>query len=210
MDSPPEAAATSAGKNKAPLDDRSLVAAILQKDRKATAEFVARYTDQVYLYVRSRLIPRIDLIDDLVQEVFLAAWENLAAYRGDAPLGAWLQGIARHKVENYYRTSLRAALPLDEADRERPEVITEMDPGEFLDLERLQEKTQRILATLPEAYSLALLWRYWEQCSAEEMAHRTGKSEKAIERLLARAREMFRARWKRWKDNDPDSGRAVL
>jgi len=66
---------------------------------------------------------------------------------------------------------------------------------ELLDRGRLQEKARKVLATLPEAYSLALLWRYWEKCSAQEMALRTGKTEKAIERLLARAREMFRERW---------------
>jgi DNA-directed RNA polymerase specialized sigma24 family protein len=48
------------------------------------------------------------------------------------------------------------------------------------------------MATLPEPYRLALLWRYWEKRSTQEMAMRTGKTEKAIEGLLARARE----RWK--------------
>jgi len=52
--------------------DRTLVTAILRKDRKATAEFVALYADAVHSYVRQRLIPRADLIDDLVQEVFAA------------------------------------------------------------------------------------------------------------------------------------------
>jgi RNA polymerase sigma-70 factor (ECF subfamily) len=178
-------------------NDRKLVAAILEKDRKATAEFVAKYADQIYLYIRSRLIPRLDLVDDLVQDVFLAAWENLTSYRGDATLGSWLQGIARHKVENYYRASLRAALPLEEAGAEAAEATMDVDLEEFVDRERLQQKTQSILATLPEAYSLVLIWRYWEQCSAQQMAIRTGKSEKAIERLLARAREMFREKWKR-------------
>ncbi len=196
MDLSQEAAATSAVESNAQAEDREFVAAILQKDRKATAEFVARYADQIYLYIRSRLIPRMDLVDDLVQEVFLAAWENLATYRGDSPLGSWLQGIARHKVENYYRACLRAPLPLEEASKEAPQVVVEVATDELLDRGRVQEKTRSVLATLPEAYSLALLWRYWEKCSAQEMAMRTGKTEKAIERLLARARELFRERWK--------------
>jgi DNA-binding GntR family transcriptional regulator len=41
--------------------ERELVAAILQKDRKATARFVAEYADAVYGYVRHRLAPRADL-----------------------------------------------------------------------------------------------------------------------------------------------------
>lgn len=197
MDPSGQAVAPSAVKNNGLTDDRKLVAAILQKDRKATAEFVAKYADQIYLYVRSRLIPRMDLVDDLVQDVFLAAWENLTTYRGDSPLGSWLQGIARHKVENYYRACLRAALPLEEAGEEASEVVVDVDLEEFLDRERVQQKIRTILETLPEAYSLVLIWRYWEQCSAQEMAVRTGKSEKAIERLLARARELFREKWQR-------------
>jgi DNA-directed RNA polymerase specialized sigma24 family protein len=39
------------------------------------------------------------------------------------------------------------------------------------------------------------MWRYWEEASAREMAAKTGKTEKAIERLLARARVEFRERW---------------
>jgi DNA-directed RNA polymerase specialized sigma24 family protein len=48
---------------------------------------------------------------------------------------------------------------------------------------------------LPESYSLVLLWRYWEGRSAREMASATGKTEKAVERLLARARTRFRELW---------------
>jgi RNA polymerase sigma-70 factor, ECF subfamily len=173
-----------------------LAAAILRKDRKATAEFVAKYADPVYRYVRSRLIPRMDLVDDLVQDVFLAAWESLPSYRGDSPLVSWLQGIARHKAENHYRTCLRASLPLEEAEQETPKVVMEVDIDELLDRGRLQQRTRSVMATLPEPYRLALLWRYWEKRSTQEMAMRTGKTEKAIERLLARARETFRERWK--------------
>jgi hypothetical protein len=55
------------------VDDAALVAAVLRKDRKATAEFVARFADNVYAYVRALLAPRQDQIEDLVQEVFLSA-----------------------------------------------------------------------------------------------------------------------------------------
>src|ERR671914_1689173 len=78
-------------------EERDLVAAILRKDRKATARFVAEYTDCIYAYVRHRLAPRADLVDDVVQDVFLAALGSLSTFRGNAPLRSWLLGIARHK-----------------------------------------------------------------------------------------------------------------
>jgi DNA-directed RNA polymerase specialized sigma24 family protein len=58
-----------------------------------------------------------------------------------------------------------------------------------------QLRVQTILADLPEAYGLALIWRYRDNRSLREMTELTGKTEKAMERLLARARESFRRRW---------------
>ena len=180
----------------APSDDDSvLVAAVLLKDRKATAEFVARYADALYSYVRSRLAPQYDQVDDLVQEVFLAAWESLRRYRASGSLQAWLMGIARHKVEDYYRERLRAAQPFEEDDEKSEAMASVPDPHGFLEHNQRQKNTWRVLAGLPERYRLVLIWRYWEKASAREMALKTGKTEKAIERLLARARAEFRERW---------------
>ena len=174
--------------------DAALVAAIIRKDRKATAEFVARFADPVYAYTRSRLAPRYDLVDDLVQEVFVAAWEGLAQYRGTGPLQAWMLGIARHKIESHYRAILRAPEPLEDAQKDHiPASIPEFE--QLLDQKQLQSRTWRTMAALPEQYRLVLVWRYWEMASAREMAEKTGKTEKAIERLLARARDQFRERW---------------
>jgi len=73
--------------------DAQLVLGVLRKDRKATAEFVNRYADHVYGYVRGRLIPHTEFTDDLVQEVFLAAWENLEKFRGESSLRSWLSAL---------------------------------------------------------------------------------------------------------------------
>jgi RNA polymerase sigma factor (sigma-70 family) len=66
---------------------------------------------------------------------------------------------------------------------------------EAIDRKRAEEKTHQILSQLSEPYSLILLWRYWEKRSLREIAGQTGRSEKAVERLLARAREQFKRKW---------------
>ena len=175
--------------------ERELVAAILRKDRKATARFVSTYTDSVYAYVRHRLAPRADLVDDVVQEVFLAALGSLSSFLGNAPLRSWLLGIARHKVEAFYRQQLRAPDPLADAGGPFEPAAEGPSIDEQIDRERLEARTHRILQRLTESYGLALLWRYWENRSVREMAEATGKTEKAIERLLARARARFRELW---------------
>src|SRR5712692_2116569 len=93
-------------------EERALLAAVLQKDRKAAGEFVSLYADPVYAYVSRRLAPRGDLVEDVVQEVFLAALQKLDTFAGQSSVVGWLLGIARHKVEDVYRARVREPEPL--------------------------------------------------------------------------------------------------
>ena len=196
LDAPRASTAATPAPVPAASEDLRLVTAVLRKDRKATAEFVDRYSDVLYSYLHSRLFPRIDLVDDVLQEVFLAAWEHLSRFEGRSPLKNWLIGIARHKVEGHYRGRLREPEPLEEEDQEaHPSSVDEFSIDELLDRERLHVKAREVLEQLPENYRIVLLWRYWERRSANEMAAQTGKTPKAIERLLARARKQFERRW---------------
>ncbi|MGH9822361.1 MAG: RNA polymerase sigma factor [Blastocatellia bacterium] len=172
-----------------------LVAEVIRKDRKATADFVACYADCIYSYVRKRITPHQDAVDDLVQEVFLGAWQSLNSFRGDATLRSWLLGIARHKVQDYYRRRLREVeWPFDGEDSLEEPTITPL-LEERLDRELTRDRLYRVLASLPERYSLALMWRYLENRSVREIAEATGKTEKAVERLLARSRDQFKREW---------------
>lgn len=177
-------------------EDRQLVAAVVRGDRKATAEFVERFTDGLYAYVRHRLAPRVDLVDDLVQEVFLAALKGLPSFAGRSSLKTWLAGIARHKVEDFYRAHLRRAETPSDFDDDSALVPLEMPQlDEQMDQATRQTKTQRVLSQLPETYCYALVWRYWENRSVKDIAAETGRTEKAGERLLARARSQFKRLW---------------
>ena len=179
--------------------EAQLVSAVLRKDRKATAEFVSLCSDWVYPFVRYRLLPRTDVVEDLMQEVLISAWKNLPTFRADAGLRAWVLGIARHKVEDYYRKRIREAeLEDEDRDTKEPTIVSQIQ--EPLEAAADHGRVRRTLAQLPEAYGLALIWRYRDGKSLREMAELTGKTEKAMERLLARSRESFR---KRWNDGQP-------
>jgi RNA polymerase sigma-70 factor (ECF subfamily) len=176
------------------VQDAQLISAVLRKDRKATAEFVARCSDWLYPFVWRRLSPCTDMLEDLMQEILISAWQNLSSFRGEAGLRAWILGIARHKVDDYYRRRIdETELNEDDVTASEPELKIQIE--EHLDAAADRERVQRVLARLPEAYGLALIWRYRDAKSLREMADLTGKTEKAIERLLARARETFKKRW---------------
>ncbi|MBI4910249.1 MAG: RNA polymerase sigma factor [Acidobacteria bacterium] len=175
--------------------DLELAAAILARDRKATARLVELHADAVQRYIWRRLAPRTDPVDDLVQEVFVAAWKALRTYSGDASLQTWLLGIARNKVEDHYRRTLAAPLESIESEDDATWSVDLPDMTTGLEQEQQAEHAARVLTSLPEAYAAALRWRYWDGRTAREMAAASGRTEKAVERLLARAREQFKARW---------------
>jgi RNA polymerase sigma-70 factor, ECF subfamily len=177
-------------------DERDLVESVLRKDRKAAARFVAAHVDAVYAYARHRLSPAADLVDDVVQDVFLAALNGLAAFQGQSSLRTWLIGIARHKIEDVYRQRLRLPEALDEVDSVKEESLSaKMALDERIDTARVREKARHVLAQMPERYGLMLLWRYWEQRSTRDMAVAIGTTEKSVERMLARARARFKELW---------------
>ncbi|BDC49220.1 RNA polymerase sigma factor [Bryobacterales bacterium F-183] len=186
-----------------PLDvaksDLELAAAIRQRDRKATARFVELYSDAVYRYVWRRLFPRTEAVPDLVQDVFVAAWRALPGYQGDAALQNWVLGIARNKVEDYYRRTLRDAQWLTEGiDTEEAETAPAavgLSAEGMIDAERDSARASRILDDLPYEYAIVLRWKYWDGRSSLEMAEGLGKTVKAVERLLARARAQFGKQW---------------
>jgi RNA polymerase sigma-70 factor (ECF subfamily) len=180
----------------AETDERELIASVLRKDRKAAARLVAGHIDAVYGYARSRLAPRADLVDDIVQDVFLAALNGLASFQAQSSLRTWLLGIARHKIEDVYRQRLRGSIPLDDLNEAGDEPLSDAIPvEERIDRMRAHLKARRILEQMPERYGLMLLWRYWEQRSARDMAAAIGTTEKSVERTLARARARFKELW---------------
>lgn len=168
-----------------------LVPPIVARDRKATAEFVAEHADVIHAYVSRRLFPRADLVEDMVQDVFMDALRGLGRYRGDSPLRHWLLAIARHKVQDYYRGRILEV----EIGEEGEELAAEPGIDLWLDRQSVSAKVKETMSGLPESYRCLLLWRYWEKASAAEMATRLGKTEKGVERMLARARDHFRRRW---------------
>jgi len=156
---------------------------------------LSRHASAVKKYVHFRLAPRADHADDVVQDVFLAAWANLHAYRGTSSLRSWLMGIARNKVKDYYRASLREPRPLETASQDSCLRTALLDFDEQLEKEFARKKTWAILHKLPKKYRVVLIGRYWNDCSVTGLAIRIVKTEKATERLLARAREEFLCVW---------------
>src|SRR5262245_65503786 len=88
---------------------------ILNEVARGRAEAFGGIVRNYALPLRSYLacqVHHLDDVDDLAQEVFLAALESLPTYRRGDDFGAWLRGIARNKLLVYFRTQSRRSRAL--------------------------------------------------------------------------------------------------
>src|SRR2546430_2728308 len=84
---------TNAGSSAIEQDDLLLVAASKNGDQEAFAQLVQRYQRRVFNLVY-RMLQQYEEATEITQETFLAAWQGLPAFRGDARFPTWLYRIA--------------------------------------------------------------------------------------------------------------------
>ncbi len=106
------------------------------------------------LPIRSYLasqIHHLDDVDDLAQEVFIAAFRNLATFRRGEDFGAWLRGIARNKVRDYFRSSARRESALDRFRAEAWDAVEgELQSATAGDRSERIERLLQCIARLPD------------------------------------------------------------
>ncbi|HVO47697.1 MAG TPA: RNA polymerase sigma factor [Steroidobacteraceae bacterium] len=176
-----------------------LIARACAADERAQAAVYGAVAPATFALVR-RLSGNRALAEDLFQETMLALFQSLAAYRGEAPLGAWVRQIAISKCLMYLRSPWhRARLRLagedtDERPVGEPALTASPAPVESFDVERA-------LASLtPTARAVVWLFEV-EGYSHEEIAHSFGRSVSFSKSQLARAHTKLRE----WFDPRVDS-----
>jgi RNA polymerase sigma-70 factor (ECF subfamily) len=101
-------------------------------------------------YIASQL-HHPDDVDDLSQEVFLAAYRDLPSYRRGADFGAWLRGIARNKLLDYFRSSSRRGQALERFRAEVAEVVAaDLERAAAAGTSESVEALLRCISKLPE------------------------------------------------------------
>lgn len=167
--------------------DRRDIKACLAGDEASYARLVKRYEGQVaaqmWRFSRDPLV-----CEELVQDVFVEAYLGLRRYRGDAPFVHWLRRIATRVGYRFWKKKGReeAHLPLEGIDREeaRPE---SMDPSLAADI------LHALLGRLRRADRLVLTLMYFDKCSVQEIAQRTGWNRAVVKMRAHRARKKLRA-----------------
>ena len=145
-----------------------------------------RSLPHVYGYLLSRC-GNASLAEDLAAETFMAA--VAAAGQPDPPelTVAWLVGVARHKLADHWRRSVREERT--QAVAATPDDALEDPWDEWLDT----EAAYAALRCLPAPQRAALTLRYLDGLGVPEVAEHLGRSVHATETLLVRSRAALRA-----------------
>lgn len=145
-------------------------------------ELVERFSGEVWRFVSSQIDRRED-VEDVVMEVFAAAFTQFVQVRRAADQRLWLLAIARRKVADMWRRRYRRSeQSLDDLERSM----------EDADLNVSQIATRTALARLSESEREALILKYVNGLSTEEVAQVLRRSAPATNSLLQRARERMR------------------
>ncbi|MDQ3029724.1 MAG: RNA polymerase sigma factor [Actinomycetota bacterium] len=92
--------------------DAELLLAVAEGDRPALAELYRRHAPWLTMRLQRRCTDP-DVVDQVVQDTFLAVWRRPDSYRGSGEVAAWLWGIAvRRLIDAFRRRGARRRLPL--------------------------------------------------------------------------------------------------
>jgi len=137
-------------------DESTVLQAAQRGDRAAQAQLFNRYRDRVARQIL-RMVGDPAAVDDLVQEVFIAAFSALPRFRGDAQLGTWLYAIATNRTRNWWDSQRRRRRREDIAAARPPE--PQGDPEADLAAQQQRDRLYAALGSLPDKLREAFVAR---------------------------------------------------
>ena len=142
-----------------------------------------QHVDAVYRYLHRRTLQK-EVAEDLTSTVFLKALESIRAF--DASKGvfrAWLYRIARNSLIDFYRSSARKTISIENVWDLPGEDITSLAAEHSIDAAKLHEAMKSLTSDQREIVML----RMWEGLSYAEIAEVTGKTEGNAKVIFSRA-----------------------
>ncbi|MBE3069755.1 MAG: sigma-70 family RNA polymerase sigma factor [Planctomycetes bacterium] len=184
------------------MSDADLIRAVQAGDEAALETLYERYLPSVWRYAFAQLAGHSSAAEDIVSETFLAAVRQVARLRPEGgSVGGWLVSIARHKIGDLRRQQARLAKAV--ATGGLGGGAGESDPSAPMESAETRGRVHTAMDALPDDQRLALEWKYVDGLSVREIADRMGRTEKAAETVLYRARGAFREAYERTERRPP-------
>jgi RNA polymerase sigma-70 factor (ECF subfamily) len=165
-----------------------LIRRIKRGNEDAYMHMVREHSPSLRAYLAPKVYGHQDL-DDIVQEVFIAAYNARAQLHSESQLEAWLKGIARNKLKLFYRTQSRR---LKMTDRFAAFVVASIE--EEISSVKVDDKSilAQCIRKLPEKLRRLVKLRHLEGVKVKKIAELQECSESQISVNLFRARQKLR------------------
>ena len=177
-------------------DTHQIARGLRQRNVALLNALVGQYQYRLIRYF-TYLVGRRDPVDDLVQETWLRILERGHSYDGQSRFEPWLFTVARNLAFDYMRK--RPALSLDSKDSPEPDLESlspvSRAPSPFEQAARTED-AQRLahsLQMLEPIFREALVLRFQEDLSLQEMADVIGASVSTVSSRIYRGLAALRA-----------------
>jgi RNA polymerase sigma-70 factor (ECF subfamily) len=171
-------------------DDHLLVEQFRRGDEAAFTRIVERYSAEVAA-LANRLLGWPGDVEDVTQDIFLAAFLGLRKFRGDCKLKTWLFTITINKCRSYRHRWLLRIRRFGQAGTEAPGVFTTAKSQSLVGEEDFN-RVRRAVAALPAKYREAVVLTYLQGLEAGQISRILGISRNALNVRLSRARDRLR------------------
>lgn len=163
---------------------------IKQGSPEAVALFYQKYSPKLLAHLKYKL-PNTEDAEEVLNDVFIAAIDDIHFFRGDCSINTWLYKIARNKIVDFYRKKKIKSVILSQAPF--LEIIAqEFHQPEFqFEKDKIRDKIETAFINISEKYRKVLKLHYEEKTPVREIARIFGLTFKATESLLFRARKSF-------------------
>jgi RNA polymerase sigma-70 factor (ECF subfamily) len=171
------------------------IAAVRRGDTSRFEELVRQHSPRVFATAR-RYARRESEVEDIVQEVWLKAFQKLESYRGDAPFEHWLMRMTVRTCYDFLRAHQRnreaTFTDLTEPENDWLERFAAAPESASEHADAARQLVERLLAQLSPAARLVITLLEIEDRSVKEIAQLTGWSVPLVKVRAFRARAEMR------------------
>ena len=179
-------------------NESELIARILAGEKDLFHELIRPYERMLYLTALSIVKNETDA-EECAEDAVVAAYRNLARFRGDSKFSTWLVTIVVNEARQKLRRARRAKEesldePVEGEEKEyTPAPLTDWReiPSEALERKELREVLRKAVADLPDIYRQVFTLRDLEEMNVRETAAALGVNENIVKVRLHRARIML-------------------
>lgn len=172
--------------NKSYQQDSLALVKDIKKGKKVAVRFWFKHYYGQLLAIAIKKAQNKEDAQELVQETFINCLRNIQSFKNKAKLSTWMKSILFHEIADYYRKlyakkAIRT-IPLAEFLLNRP----------IADSHQTSQQVQAVLSKMLSYKKELLLLKYVDKKKVKEIAKKMGKTVKAIESELFRARKEFK------------------